>query len=366
MNSFYCMVGLLGLSISAAAAASTITSHDLDCSEGDSDVALINRQQPYYPHSAMMHCLTGSVRLAFTIDAKGIPQDVTVAESDPPAVFDRAAIQAVEQWRFVPACRDGERAERSARQTIVFRLPAESAAECQSRTAALDESATKLLSEVAARHALLIETYSGNLEFERFEQLSALPVGEFEGDMARMAEFHRDALERLAAVTRNAHRHQADFRSVLTALQPASLADDSDLENLHAALDRFRDAWVERARSYRDTYAQISANMDRIERETDLASDQLAALTEPLLGSLEIPPKQVLATLLEPLDRTESLVELLENNRGAWQVENGEILFDDTTSQASWQRQMDELLSRQEEAGMEYQTWIRSFEDYSN
>lgn len=366
MKHFLCLAGALGLSISAAAAANTTDEQEPDCSEGDSEVALINSQQPYYPHSAMMHCLTGSVRLTFTIDEHGIPRDISVADSNPPAVFDQAATGAVEQWRFIPACRDGERAQRSASQTIEFQLPAGTAAECRSRTALLDDAGSKLLTEVAARHALLVETYSGNLDHARFERLNDVSFGAFEGDMARVAEFHRDALERISARTRDAHRHQANYRRVLTALQPASLADDPDLENVRGALERFRDEWIERAEDDRDTHARLSANLARLERETDLAPARLAALTEPLLGSLDTPSEQIMKALLEPLERLTSLVELLETNQGAWQVEDGALVFDDPDVQAAWEQQMDDLLSRQEESRMQHLSWIRSFEDYSN
>lgn len=356
---FSCHVlAALGLSV-----ATTISANAPDCSKGDSEVAVISQTQPYYPHSAMMFCLTGSVTLTFTIDDEGLTRDITIAESAPQAIFDRSAIQAAQQWRFVPACRDGERAERSATQTIEFQLPQEAATECGERQATLDEGATELLGQVGARHALLAETLSGQLSRRQFEELNAEKIGNFEGDLARVARFHRSALERTARVDHAAP--QAGFMRVLSALQPHALAEDPELASVNEALGQFRSETLDYAALAQNLEADLQAGRERLEGKTDLSAGQLAAMIDPFLGTLDTPPEQVFELFLEPLDRLQSLVDLLETNRGHWAVEDNRLVFDDKVDQSAWDGQMEALLSRQEELENEYRSWLRSFEDYS-
>lgn len=363
MKLFWLMFAALGLSVAAAASANTNLSYQPDCSKGDSEVVLISQQQPYYPHSATMFCLTGSVTLTFTIDAEGRTRDIAIAESSPQAIFDRAAIQAVERWRFVPACRDGERAERSATQTIEFQLPQEMVTECRARRAPLDEEARQLLGEVAARHALLVEMLSGQLSRRQFEELNAEKIGSFEGDLGRVARFHRSALERITSANHAAP--QADFMRVLSALQPHALAEDPELAQASEALDRFRSETLDHAALAQNLEADLQASRERLETKTDLSSGQLAAMIDPFLGTLDASPEHVFELLLEPLDRLQSLVDLLKTSHGHWAVKNNRLVFDNEVDQSAWDTQLEELMSLQEQHQNEYRSWLRSFEDYS-
>ena len=47
-----------------------------------------------------------SAMVAFVVDLAGVPQAVTVAESNHEA-FAAAAVEAVKQWRFTPVVKDG-------------------------------------------------------------------------------------------------------------------------------------------------------------------------------------------------------------------------------------------------------------------
>ncbi|HSH28139.1 MAG TPA: energy transducer TonB [Wenzhouxiangella sp.] len=361
---FACHVlAALGLSVAATASANAAGWYQPDCSKGDSEVAVISQTQPYYPHSATMFCLTGSVTLTFTIDAEGLTRDIRVAESTPQAIFDRSAIQAVEQWRFVPACRDGERAERSATQTIEFQLPQEIVTECRERRAPLDEEARQLLGEIGARYALLAEMLSGQLPRRQLEELNAEKIGVFDGDLARVAEFHRSALERIASVNRAAP--QAGHMRVMSALQPHALAEDPELARVNEALDQLRSETLNYAALAQNMEADLQADRERLERKTSLSSGQLAAMIDPFLGTLDTPPEQVFERMLEPLDRLQSLVDLLKTSHGHWATEDNQLVFDNEVDQTAWDTQMEELMSRQEQNRNEYRRWVRSFEDYS-
>lgn len=58
--------------------------------------------EPHYPRSAAARQLSGSVRLAFTVNDAGETEDVQVMDSEPADVFDEAALNAVKRWRFDP------------------------------------------------------------------------------------------------------------------------------------------------------------------------------------------------------------------------------------------------------------------------
>lgn len=62
---------------------------------------------PSYPKAAQAAKITGWVELAYTINVRGEPENFEVLGSDPKGTFERAAIDAVQQWRYVPKYFDG-------------------------------------------------------------------------------------------------------------------------------------------------------------------------------------------------------------------------------------------------------------------
>lgn len=58
--------------------------------------------QPLYPERALLRGIEGSVRLSYYVDEDGRVRDVRVEQSNPPTVFDSAALTALRKWRFVP------------------------------------------------------------------------------------------------------------------------------------------------------------------------------------------------------------------------------------------------------------------------
>jgi TonB family protein len=62
-------------------------------------VALV-RVQPEYPVHEKIRGVTGKVDLQFGIDGAGNVVDIKVLQSSPEDVFDRVAINALQQWRF--------------------------------------------------------------------------------------------------------------------------------------------------------------------------------------------------------------------------------------------------------------------------
>lgn len=70
-----------------------------------------------YPPVARSRRLEGNVVVEFTVRADGSVADISVVASDPPGVFDRAAVAAVSAYRF-----DAGSAPATIRRTLEFRL----------------------------------------------------------------------------------------------------------------------------------------------------------------------------------------------------------------------------------------------------
>jgi len=59
---------------------------------------------PEYPAEAVRKNISsGSVRAKLTIAADGKVAEVEVVEAEPKRVFDRAAVEALKEWRFEPS-----------------------------------------------------------------------------------------------------------------------------------------------------------------------------------------------------------------------------------------------------------------------
>ncbi|MDF0605504.1 energy transducer TonB [Neisseriaceae bacterium TC5R-5] len=70
--------------------------------------AYLNNPKPQYPPLSIEENETGTVHLRVLISAQGLPQDVSLASSSGFSRLDRAALNAVKKWRFIPAKRGNE------------------------------------------------------------------------------------------------------------------------------------------------------------------------------------------------------------------------------------------------------------------
>jgi protein TonB len=89
---------------------------------GGRNLVVLHRVPPRYPSRAEARGIEGWVRLEITVSPAGAVSDAKVVESSPKGVFDRAALEAIRQWRFKPAYREGRAVEQQADQTVRFRL----------------------------------------------------------------------------------------------------------------------------------------------------------------------------------------------------------------------------------------------------
>ncbi|MDA1306318.1 MAG: TonB family protein [Acidobacteria bacterium] len=80
----------------------------------------VTYRAPIYPQVAIAARLEGTVLLEATIDATGVVRNVTVLRSVP--MLDRAAIEAVQQWRYTPTRLNGQAVPVIMTVTVTFGL----------------------------------------------------------------------------------------------------------------------------------------------------------------------------------------------------------------------------------------------------
>ena len=86
------------------------------------EIAPLVQVPPRYPRRAERLQIEGFVRLEFTITSDGNVVEPVVVESEPPNIFDKAALQAISQWKFEPRVENGRVVESRAQQRIEFGL----------------------------------------------------------------------------------------------------------------------------------------------------------------------------------------------------------------------------------------------------
>lgn len=73
----------------------------------DGDALPVVKVTPIYPARAAERGIEGHVLVEFTIDKLGRVVDIAVVHADPRGVFDRAALKAVERFRYKPRVVNG-------------------------------------------------------------------------------------------------------------------------------------------------------------------------------------------------------------------------------------------------------------------
>ncbi len=77
---------------------------------------------PNYPRRQAARGQEGWVLMNFMVDPKGKPYEIEVADSVGDDYFRKAALRAVETWRFEPAMLNGEAIDAGHRHRITFEL----------------------------------------------------------------------------------------------------------------------------------------------------------------------------------------------------------------------------------------------------
>lgn len=86
------------------------------------EARLLSRVDPEYPVEAMRTRQQGWVEVDFLIGSDGSVGDVRVIGSRPGRIFDRAAMRAIQGWRFEPRLENGQPVASRMRQRFDFRV----------------------------------------------------------------------------------------------------------------------------------------------------------------------------------------------------------------------------------------------------
>lgn len=89
----------------------------------DAEAIPLFRMNPQYPDRAASRGIEGYVIMEFTITETGAVTNIQVVEASPPGIFDRAAIRAMERWKYKPKIVDGKPVPRhGVRNQLTFKL----------------------------------------------------------------------------------------------------------------------------------------------------------------------------------------------------------------------------------------------------
>jgi protein TonB len=88
----------------------------------DRDAVPQVRIDPEYPMRAQQQGIEGWVIVQYTVSKDGSVREAKALDAKPSGIFERAATQAVMNWKFSPAIRDGKPIEQSLKAKITFNL----------------------------------------------------------------------------------------------------------------------------------------------------------------------------------------------------------------------------------------------------
>jgi protein TonB len=95
----------------------------MDVPGADQSEIPIVRVEPIYPRRALDRGIEGWVEVEFTVTEVGSISEPTILRSHPSAIFNRAALRAIERWKYEPKLVDGQPVSRPGmRKRLRFQL----------------------------------------------------------------------------------------------------------------------------------------------------------------------------------------------------------------------------------------------------
>jgi len=85
----------------------------------DHDAIPLVRVNPTYPPREQARGIEGWVIVQFNVTAAGTVREAIVVDSEPKSVFDAAALEAIDRWRYNPRVDRGIAVERVGLQTMI-------------------------------------------------------------------------------------------------------------------------------------------------------------------------------------------------------------------------------------------------------
>lgn len=93
------------------------------CAAAPRPLQFVSGPDPVYPPDARSAAIEGQVTLRYDVNVDGRVFNLRVVEAEPEGVFEKAALEALSQWRFRPPVVDGRKvALRDRVSTLEFRL----------------------------------------------------------------------------------------------------------------------------------------------------------------------------------------------------------------------------------------------------
>lgn len=96
-----------GINIAAPTANTDLNVAGVGGFGGDGEYLPIVKVQPVYPRRALQRGIEGYVIVEFTVTTNGSVRDPVVVESNPPKIFDNAAMKAALKFKYKPRVIDG-------------------------------------------------------------------------------------------------------------------------------------------------------------------------------------------------------------------------------------------------------------------
>ena len=92
---------------------------DMGGGSGDGEYLPIVKVSPVYPQRALQRGIEGWVLVEFTVTTSGSTQGIKVVDAEPQNIFDRAAIEAAQKFKYKPRVIDGQAVEVSGVQNLI-------------------------------------------------------------------------------------------------------------------------------------------------------------------------------------------------------------------------------------------------------
>lgn len=86
------------------------------------DAAYLNNPAPFYPAAAKRKNIQGKVLIDVVVKTDGTPAQVQIARSSGHGDLDEAALEAIRQWRFIPAKNKGQAIQANVIVPIEFKI----------------------------------------------------------------------------------------------------------------------------------------------------------------------------------------------------------------------------------------------------
>lgn len=83
---------------------------------------VIKSVKPRYPLKAVRESIEGWVKLSVDVNEQGAVTKVKVVDAHPPRIFEKEAIESMEQWQFQSKTLNGKAVPYQVSQTIEFEL----------------------------------------------------------------------------------------------------------------------------------------------------------------------------------------------------------------------------------------------------